>query len=530
MPANNDSRSMTFTIPDWPGPKTVPEPFTLVIFGASGDLTHRKLMPAVYALWRDGLLPPGFSIVGYARSPTTDDEFRAHIRKALETYGSRLPFDPATWDAFASRLFYSAGGYDDRAAFDALRARLEEAAARENRPANVLFYLATPPSAFATIIGGLRDSGLARPGAAQTPWSRVIIEKPFGRDLPSARVLNAQVLGAFTEPQVYRIDHYLGKETVQNILVLRFANSIFEPIWNQKYVDHVQVTVAETGGVEQRGSYYEQAGALRDIVQNHMMHLVSLVAMEPPLSLAADAVRDEKVKVLRSLRPIPAACMPEGILRARYTAGAVGGQTVPGYLQEEGVSPQSVTETYVAMKVFIDNWRWAGVPFYLRTGKRMPVRITEISIHLKAIPHVLFGALPRGPVEPNVLAIRIQPNEGVTLRFQVKVPGPAMRIDPFQMDFGYAEAFRRAAPEAYERLLLDAALGDSTLFTRGDEVDAAWAFLQPMLDGCRERPVHELPEYPAGWWGPREADAMLAADGRKWMLVRRPGRPHEEKR
>ncbi|MBE3070372.1 MAG: glucose-6-phosphate dehydrogenase, partial [Planctomycetes bacterium] len=379
----------------------------------------------------------------------------------------------------------------------------------------------TPPSAFLDIVGGLAASGLARPGACGAPWSRIIIEKPFGRDLASARALNAAVLGVFAEGQVFRIDHYLGKETVQNILVLRFANSIFDPLWNQKHVDHVQVTVAETSGVERRGPYYEQAGALRDMLQCHIMHLVSLVAMEPPVALEPDAIRDEKVKVMRSLRPIPPACVAEGVVRAQYAAGTAGGQPAAGYRQEADVAPDSATETYVAMKVFIDNWRWAGVPFYLRTGKRMPVRMTEISVHFKAVPRVLFGALARGPLEPNVLAIRIQPNDGISMRFQVKVPGPAMQVEPYQMDFGYADAFQRA-PEAYERLLLDAALGDSTLFTRSDEVEAAWAFVQPILDGCRTRPVRDLPTYPAGSWGPQEADDLIAADGRQWMLVRRP--------
>ena len=511
----------------------VPEPFTLVIFGASGDLAHRKLLPAVYDLWREGLLPPAFAIVGFARTAKADEAYRAELAESVRQFARRGKDVAEHWDDFARCVRYVAGSYDDPAAFQALRKSLEEDAARESRPANVLFYLATPPGAFAGIVRQLSDSGLARRGAAASPpgaagepsaagWSRIIIEKPFGHDLASARDLNARVLEAFAEEQIYRIDHYLGKETVQNILVLRFANSLFEPLWNQKYVDHVQITVSETVGVERRGSYYDHAGALRDIVQNHMMHLVSLVAMEPPLSLAADSVRDEKVKVLKSLRPLAPCDVPEHVVRGQYAAGQVRGQAVPAYRREEGVAPDSTTETYVAMKLLIDNWRWAGVPFYVRTGKVMPVRITEISIHFKSIPQVLFGAPPRGPVQPNVLAIRIQPNEGISLRFEVKVPGPAMRIEPFQMDFGYADAFGRAAPDAYERLILDAALGDSTLFTRGDEVDAAWQFLAPILEGCREPALREPALYPAGSWGPPEADALLFADGRRWSLVRRP--------
>jgi glucose-6-phosphate 1-dehydrogenase len=516
---------MAFTFPETPAAKMMPEPFTLVIFGASGDLAKRKLIPAIYGLWQDGLLPPTFSLVGYARSPRTDDEFRLEMRKAVGQFARGRTANPDALASFAARLHYVVGSYDDPAGFAALRKHLESDAARDGRPANTLFYLATPPGTFDGIVQGLADSGLARTGGHESPWSRVIIEKPFGRDLASAVALNKTVLRAFAEHQIFRIDHYLGKETVQNILVLRFANSIFEPLWNNRYVDHVQITVAESVGVEQRGPYYDTAGAIRDILQNHMMHLVALVAMEPPLALAAASIRDEKVKVLRSLRPLAPRCVSGDVVRAQYTAAVVRGEKVPGYLEEPGVPPTSVTETYVAMKLLVDNWRWAGVPFYLRTGKHMPVRMTEISMHFKPVPQVLFAAPPRGPLSPNVLALRIQPNEGITLRFEVKVPGPAMKVESFQMDFGYAAAFHRAAPEAYERLILDAALGESTLFARNDEIEAAWAFLQPILDGCRDHPVRTLPKYPAGSWGPVEADRLLEADGRQWMLVRRPTTP-----
>ena len=500
----------------------IPEPFTLVIFGASGDLARRKLLPAIYGLWVDGLLPPGFSVLGFARTPKTDDEFRAEMREAILQTPRGQPLDESAWSAFASRLYYLAGDYGDAAAYSALADRATALAAAGKRPRHCLFYLATPPSVFVQVVRGLKGAGLAVSGGGGA-WSRLVIEKPFGHDLASARALNAEVLAAFSEGQVFRIDHYLGKETVQNILVLRFANSIWEPLWNQKYIDHVQITVAETVGVEGRGSYYEQAGALRDIVQNHMMHLLTLVALEPPTSLEADAIRDEKVQVLRALRPLADECMPEGLVRAQYAAGTPGGQAAPGYLEEKGVAPDSVTETYVAMKIQIDNWRWAGVPFYLRTGKHLPARITEISVHFKPIPRVLFGAPRRQAVQPNVLAMRIQPNEGISLRFEVKVPGHAMKLEPYQMDFGYMEAFRRGPPEAYERLLLDAALGDSTLFTRGDEVEAAWNFLAPVLTACSApaKPKGGLPQYPAGTWGPAEADRLIEADGRRWQIFRR---------
>ncbi len=496
-----------------------PEPFTLVIFGASGDLTRRKLVPAVYSLFREGLLPKGFRVVGFARRPKSDAAFREELHEGVAAHARlRLGDD---WDAFASRLHYAQGNYQDRASFDALRERLDTLAEAEGGLRNALFYLATPPTVFETIAEHLDGAGLADESKG---WSRLIVEKPFGHDFASARELNASISSHFAEHQVYRIDHYLGKETVQNILVLRFANTIFEPVWNQKHVDHVQITVAETVGVEGRGSYYDHAGALRDMVQSHMMHLLCLVGMEAPNSLDGEAVRDEKVKVLKALRHMPVPCVSEAVVRAQYAAGEAGGKTLAGYCAEEGVAPDSTTETYVAIKTFIDNWRWAGVPFYLRTGKAMPAKVTEIGIHFKPVPQVLFNAPPFGPMAPNVLALRIQPNEGIMLQFQVKVPGQGARIQPFEMDFGYAASFGTGPPEAYERLLLDAALGDAALFTRSDEVEAAWAFLQPILDGCAEHPAGELPTYAAGSWGPKEADELIEADGRQWELMHRPRR------
>lgn len=488
--------------------------FALVIFGASGDLARRKLIPAVFSLFRQKLLPDDFRVVGVGRSDYDDEAFRARMTEVRPAGAAE-----GEWAQLAAKLEYVRLDYDRLDDFRLLRRLIESAI----HPANALFYLAVPPDMIGPIGDRLGESGLARRGTTAPPWSRIVVEKPFGRDLATARGLNARLSAVFAENQIFRIDHYLGKETVQNLLVLRFANSIFEPIWNHKYVDHVQITVSEAVGVEGRGAYYERAGALRDMVQNHLMHLLCLVAMEPPGSLAPDAVRDEKVKVLRALRPIPRACAASGVVRAQYGPGKIRGERVRGYLEEKDVAPDSRTETFVAFRALIDNWRWAGVPFYLRTGKRMPVRVTEISVHFKSVPQVLFNAAPFGSMAPNVLAIRIQPNEGISLRFQVKVPGPAMRIEPFQMDFGYKRAFGKGPPDAYERLLLDAVLGDATLFTRGDEIEAAWAFVAPIIEGCEGR--GPLPVYPAGTWGPSEADALIEADGRAWHLTwRRPAR------
>ena len=503
----------------------MPDPFILVIFGASGDLTRRKLIPAVLGLFRDGALPDRFGIVGVARRDKTDNSFRDEMAEATRGSARAGAVDETTWASFARRLYYHRADFADLAAFRFLRQRLADIAGRNKMPPNYLFYLATQPTWFVPIVERLREAELGRPGAETPPHSRIIIEKPFGRDLSSARRLNEQISRVFAEQQVFRIDHYMGKETVQNILVLRFANNIFEPIWNQKCVDHVQISVTEAIGVAGRAAYYEQAGALRDMVQNHMMHLLCLVAMEAPVSLEADAVRDEKVKVLKSLRAIPPECVANGVVRAQYAPGTCRGKAVAGYRQEPGVAGDSTTETYVAFQAMIDNWRWAGVPFYVRTGKRLPARFTEISIHFKPVPQVLFNTDPIGPMQPNVLALRIQPNEGISLQFQVKGPGTAMRIRPLKMDFGYSAAFGHEPPDAYERLLLDAASGDSTLFTRSDEVEAAWAFVTPIMEGCAEQAVHELPTYPAGTWGPKEADDLIAAHGRRWQIIRRPGRP-----
>ncbi len=501
--------------------KEAAEPFTLVIFGASGDLTRRKLMPAVYRLHQEGLLPTEWRVVGFARSALDDDAFREQMRGAVEEFGRGSALDEAEWAAFARRLYYHrAAAYEDAAEYGRLAQRLAELNAGEG-PGNCLFYLALQPMLFGEVVDRLAAAGLTRRGADAPPWSRLIVEKPFGRDVESARDLTRRLQAAFAENQIFRIDHYLGKETVQNLLVLRFANSLFEPLWNEKHVDHVQITMSETVGVENRGKYYDEAGALRDMVQNHMMQLLCLVAMEAPVSLDPDAVRDAKVQVLRSLRPFSCADACEHVVLGQYAPGRAGGRPAPGYREELGVAPDSTTETFVAIKAFIDNWRWSGVPFYLRTGKRMPARITEIGIHFKPTPKVLFNAPGMPPVEPNTLYLRMQPHEGIALRFQVKEPGHEAVLRPLMMDFDYAAAFGADAPEAYERLLLDAALGDSTLFTRSDEVEAAWAFVQPILDAFEANREGMLTYYPAGSWGPREADALIEDDGRQWRLMRR---------
>jgi len=498
------------------------EPFTLVILGASGDLTRRKLIPAVYHLFRRGLLAEKFSVIGFARREWSDDKFRRHLRGAWQDESASDDFDSPSWEDFAGRLHYHRSEFADTEGYQSLRHRIDQLAAGADGPGNCLFYLATPPEFFPVIVEQLKQAQLAGNGGDRACWSRIIIEKPFGRDLASAQQLNNQINSVFDEKQIYRIDHYLGKETVQNLLVLRYANIIFEPLWNQKFIDHVQIAVTETLGIEERGSYYEKSGAARDIVQNHLMHLLSLVAMEPPVSLQADAVRDEKVKVLKALRPIRYSCVPDNIIRGQYTAGTVGKREVCGYRQENRVAEDSLTETFVGMKILIDNWRWSGVPFYLRTGKRLPARITEISIHFKPVPQVLFNVNPDAPMQPNMLVLRIQPNEGISLQFQVKTPGSPMNIQPFKMDFGYAAALGYKLPDDYERLLLDAALGDSTLFARNDEVEAAWAFLAPLLEACDRHPESGIAMYPAGSWGPVAADQLMAADHRQWTLIKRP--------
>ena len=476
--------------------------------------------PALYSLTRDRLLPSRFAVLGFGRHPLEEDAFREEMRRGCEEFARRRPLDASVWRAFARNVFYQQGAYDDPAAFQRLKVRLDEIDQALGLPGNRVFYLSTPPSAFAPVIRSLGQAQLAPRPMPGRPFARVIIEKPFGVDLETARALNRQVHEILDEQQIYRIDHYLGKETVQNLLVFRFANGIFEPIWNNHFIDHVQITGSETVGVEGRGGYFEQAGSLRDMVQNHLLQVLSLAAMEPPVAFEADGVRDEKLKVLKALRQIAPADFDRQVVRAQYTAGSIAGRAVPAYRAEPGVDPRSTTETYVGLKLFIDTWRWAGVPFYLRSGKRLPKRVTEIAIVFKEAPHLLFGKRTE-TIRPNVLSIRIQPDEGIALNFGSKLPGPAMEVAPVSMEFRYGSSFGVEPPEAYERLLLDCLLGDSTLFTRADEVEASWSWVSRIHQRWAEQTAagdQSLPGYAAGSWGPQESDRMLATDGRAWRL------------
>jgi glucose-6-phosphate 1-dehydrogenase len=495
-------------------PTVVVDPVTIVIFGGAGDLAHRKLLPALYNLHIDRLLPPRLAVVGVGRQPFTDEAYRDFAKDGTTRFSRRSPED-ANWQEFAQSLFYHQGSIDDTAMYRTLGARLDTIEHERGLPGNRIYYLAVPPTMFAPTVKNLAAARFVRPPDSP-PFARLIVEKPIGRDLPSARAINDEIAAVFDERQIYRIDHYLGKETVQNILVLRFANSIFEPLFNQKYIDHVQITVAEEEGVGTRAGYYEQAGALRDMVQNHILQLVALVATEPPRSVDADVVRDEKLEVIQSLRPIAGAAFDAQVVRAQYAAGFEAGVPVPGYLQEKGVNPQSRTETFVALQVFIDNWRWAGVPFFLRTGKRLPKRASEISIHLKGVPPILFNTNSDAPLDANVLSIRIQPNEGFALSIVSKVPGPRVHLYPVKMDFQYGSTFGKPSPEAYERLLLDVMVGDPTLFMRRDAVEASWQWVTAILDGWAEHADKPLPAYPAGEWGPSEADRLMESTGRRW--------------
>ena len=485
----------------------MPAPAVIVIFGATGDLTRRKLVPGLYSLAAQQLLPPETTIVGVARSQLSDDEFRGRMRAGVEAHGA-APVDEGVWEGFARRLHYLSVPFDRPEAYLPLRALIEDHDARHGTRGNRLFYLATAPDFFPVIAENLGAAGLAEEDEPGGRFARLVVEKPFGRDLASARELNTRLNAVFRERQVYRIDHYLGKETVQNLLVLRFGNAIFEPIWNRRYVDHVQITVAEDLGVGTRGGYYDTSGALRDIVQNHMLQVLSIVAMEPPARFESRDVRDEKVKVLRAIPAFDARTAARDAVRGQYGPGWIGGVRVPGYREEEGVDPASDTETFVAMRLMVENWRWSGTPFYLRTGKRLPRRTTEVSIHFRQTPHLPFAATAAEAMAPNLLILRIQPDEGASLRFVAKVPGPRVDLRPVSMDFAYGNSFLRTSPEAYERLLLDALLGDSTLFARWDEVERAWEILDPLIADWSAAPG-PFPDYDAGSWGPEAADALL---------------------
>ncbi len=491
------------------------DPCAVIIFGASGDLTRRKLIPALYDLAAAACLAPRFAIVGFARSPVSDDEFRRVCGQAIREISDVGPVDDEKWQAFAQSMSYFQGDYDDPEAYRKLALRLKDLDRERGLLGNRLFYLATPPEVYLHVLEQLRRTGLAeRP--SEKSRVQIIIEKPFGRDLDSARQLNQAVLRVFDESQVYRIDHYLGKETVQNLLVFRFGNGIFEPLWNRNYVDHVEITAAESLGVEQRGAFYETAGAMRDMIQNHVLQLVSLVALEPPAVFDATAVRNEKIKVLQSIRPYVPESIEKMVVRGQYGSGAVDGVSVPGYRQEPKVRPDSSTETFVAAKLLIDNWRWAGVPFYLRTGKRLSRRITEIAIEFRRAPHILF----RGKkLDPNWLVLNIQPDEGISLSFGAKLPGPEMNIRSVTMDFSYQTSFGVGSRSAYSTLLNDCMRGDATLFERADSVEAAWGLVDPILNAWKGAPPPRFSNYAAGSWGPREADQLLKRDGRRWRNI-----------
>jgi glucose-6-phosphate 1-dehydrogenase len=485
-------------------------PTTVAIFGGTGDLAHRKLLPAFYNLAHEGALPERFNLIAIARSDIPKDDYRGMARESIEQHSRREP-DPQVLEKLLERVRYIPGSFDDDSVFDRLERELAEFDEEAGIVFNRVFYLSTAPSFFALIVNKLGEHGLDRVDDAEV---RVVIEKPFGTRLAEAQQLNRDVLSVLHESQVFRIDHYLGKETVQNMLAFRFANGMFEPIWNRNFIDYVQITAAEDLGIGRRAGYYDSAGALRDLVQNHMLQLLSLLCMEPPVTFTANEVRDEKVKVLHAISPP----RPDEVVRAQYTAGMAEGKEVVGYLAEEGVPADSRTETYVALRLEVDNWRWAGVPIYLRTGKRLARKVTEIAVTLKPVPHLAFEAAGSVGVQPNQLILQMQPNEGVSLSLGAKIPGTRMRIRPVNMEFLYGTAFLSQSPEAYERLIMDAMRGDATLFTRDDEVEAQWHIIDPILENWAEDDSNPLPTYPAGAAGPEEADALLAP-GQHWRAI-----------
>ncbi len=489
------------------------DPCIMVIFGAAGDLTRRKLIPALYNLAKAQLLSREFAILGVAHSPMSTEDFRSKLSEDIRHYaGSDIDSD--IWEWFTRRLYYVTAEFNDKNVYSQLKTTLEKLDKDHSTHGNYFFYLATAPDFFGPIVEQLAATGLMQEENGH--WRRVIVEKPFGRDIDSAKTLNQQLLKFASEKQIYRIDHYLGKETVQNILAFRFANGIFEPIWNRRYIDHVQITVAETVGVEQRGSYYDQAGALRDMVPNHIMQLISLTAMEPPVSFRADAVRDEQAKILHAIQPLSSEEVLTRTVRGQYGSGVENAHRVPGYREEPDVPPDSRTETFVAMKLAIDNWRWADVPFYLRTGKRLATQSTQIVIQFRRAPFVLFRDTPVENLMPNQLVLHIQPEEGIALQFAAKVPGPIMRLGAVDMNFKYADYFGTQPSTGYERLLHDCMIGDATLFQRADMVEAGWCVVSPALDVWKALPPRNFPNYPSGSWGPKDSDELLERDGRHW--------------
>jgi glucose-6-phosphate 1-dehydrogenase len=492
-------------------------PCVMVIFGASGDLTKRKLIPALYNLAKTNLLSREFAVIGVARSGMSTEEFRQKISRDIREFATSPVVETDLWEWLERRLYYLSGDSTDIKTYQRLQDLLTKVDKDHGAHGNYFYYLATVPDFFSKIIQQLGVSGLVT--EKNGSWRRVIIEKPFGRDLDSARALNQEIKQVLTENQIYRIDHYLGKETVQNILVFRFGNGIFEPIWNRRYIDHVQITAAESVGVEQRGGYYENSGALRDMVPNHLFQLITLTAMEPPISFNADAVRDEQAKILHALQPLTPEDVLRKAVRGQYGEGVIGGERVPAYRAESNVAPNSSTDTFAALKLTIDNWRWADVPFYLRTGKRLARRVTEIAIQFRRAPFVLFRDTPVERLRTNWLVIHIQPGEGISLRFGAKVPGPIMRQGAVEMSFNYVDYFGSTPSTGYERLLYDCMIGDATLFQRADMVEAGWNVIAPILDVWKALPPRSFPNYAAGTWGPKEAEELLERDGREWRKI-----------
>lgn len=495
-------------------------PTIIIIFGASGDLTARKLAPAIFNLSKDGLLPKRCFLIGYGRSEMSDENFKKEIKDALDAH-SRRKIESSTWESLEKNITFHAGAYDDLTSFINLGKKITKIEEKIDCKAQCLFYVSTPPGVFMPILENLGESGLAKKHRGSETASKVIIEKPFGRDLRSAHELNLVINRRFDEAQVFRIDHYLGKETVQSLLVQRFANSIFEPVWNRNYVSSVQITVSEDIGVGSRGGYYDKSGALRDMIQNHVMQLLALTAMEPPSSLDPESIRDEKVKALQALKPLVIEGDNPEVVRASYGAGLVGGLPAKAYIDEEGIPDHSGTETYAALRLYLDNWRWKGVPFYLRSGKRLAMKASEIVVQFTRPPAILFGQDSRLKVSPNLLVIRIQPNEGVTLYLNSKTPGLETKLQPIKLAFGYETTFGSDTPEAYERLILDALNGDGTLFIRGDEAEMSWGLLSPVLDYWSSQGKNGLETYASGTWGPLAADKLLLASGHEWITGRK---------
>src|SRR6266496_3788196 len=493
-------------------PGKTADPCVMVIFGVTGDLAKRKLFPALYNLAKQELLSREFAVVGVARSPMSDDEFRKRISAEMKEFATDA-LDQDLWEWFIRRMHYVDGDFPDKNLYSKLGETLKKVDQDHSTHGNYFFYMATAPDFFGTIAQNLAGAGLLQ---ENQHWRRIVIEKPFGHDIDSARALNKCLLQVAEEKQIYRIDHYLGKETVQNILALRFANGIFEPVWNRRYIDHVQISVAETVGVEQRGGYYDESGALRDMVPNHIMQLISLTAMEPPISFQADAVRDEQAKILHAIQPHSSEDVLSRTVRGQYGDGIVDAKRVPAYRAESGVPPKSKTETFVAMKLAIDNWRWADVPFYLRTGKRLPAQNTHIVIQFRRAPFVLFRDTPVENLMPNQLVLHIQPEEGISLQFAAKVPGPVMQLGEVDMDFEYADYFGQTPNTGYERLLHDCMIGDATLVQRADMVEAGWSIVNPVMDVWKALPPRNFPNYPAGCWGPKESNDLLEREGRHW--------------